>query len=153
MDFSELRLGELLERVAERGPGPAGGAALAATIALAAALAELAGAAMHGLRERALALAQEDVEAYAAFMREGTPETRERTIEVPLRLVEAAAEVARAAGTCAARAAPPLNADASVAARLATAAAHAAADLVAANVGDVDDERVVRARAAADALA
>jgi formiminotetrahydrofolate cyclodeaminase len=101
--LNELRVGDLLAALGERTPTPASGAATALTAALAAALAELAGRFAGDeeavIRAKALVtvlveLADEDAEAYTAFMAERTAETRARIIEVPERIAAHADEVA-----------------------------------------------------------
>jgi formiminotetrahydrofolate cyclodeaminase len=76
-----------------------------------------------------------------------------RAAEPPLRIVEAATDVAQLAVAVARNGNPGLRADAAAAAALAAAAARAAAELVAVNLtASEDDRRVVQARAlAADA--
>jgi formiminotetrahydrofolate cyclodeaminase len=136
---------ELLDRIGERTPAPASGSAAALTGALAAALAELAArfsddgealARAQVLRARLLALADEDAEAYAAFMRTRSDEDRSRTIDVPLAIGAAAEEVAGLGERLAARGNPSVAGDALVAAELARAAARSAAVLVRLNRGD-----------------
>jgi formiminotetrahydrofolate cyclodeaminase len=68
------------------------------------------------------------------------------TIEIPLEIVRAAAEVAALAEQSASHGNQKLRADAVVAAMLASAAAEAAAFLVAVNLGDVADARLEEAR-------
>jgi formiminotetrahydrofolate cyclodeaminase len=101
--LNELRVSELLAALGERTPTPASGAATALTAALAAALAELAGRFAGDeeavIRAKALVtvlveLADDDAEAYTAFMAERTAETRARIIEVPERIATHADEVA-----------------------------------------------------------
>src|SRR5690348_8925594 len=85
-------IGAFLDALGARTPAPASGAAAAVTGALGAALAELA-ARLAGdeaavaealtLRTRLVALADEDSEAYTAFLRERSEEARQRTIAVP----------------------------------------------------------------------
>src|SRR5262249_28410779 len=108
-------------------------AAAAVTGALGAALAELASrlakddAAVErarALQARLLELADEDGEAYTAFLHERTDETRARTIEVPRAIAAAADEVGELADELAGRLAFPLVGDAESAAALARAAAN-----------------------------
>src|SRR5436305_2638264 len=87
--LSDLTVGEFLAALGERTPAPASGAATALTAALAAALVELSGrfADDEGTIVRAKALwarlaelADEDSEAYRAFMADRNAETRARII-------------------------------------------------------------------------
>jgi formiminotetrahydrofolate cyclodeaminase len=106
MALTESTVGEVLAALGERTPAPASGAATALTAAFAAALVELA-ARFAGddesvvraktLWSRLAELADEDVDAYTAFMHERTPETRARITAVPEEIAahaEAAAELA-----------------------------------------------------------
>jgi formiminotetrahydrofolate cyclodeaminase len=77
---------------------------------------------------------------------------RERTIEVPLDIVRSAAEVVGLADQLASHGNPNLRADAVVAAILATAAAESAAMLIAVNVEDKDDVRLLEAQKLARSL-
>ncbi len=156
--MQESSLAEFLDDVAAPTPAPASGAAAAVTAAMAAALAELTaglsedgdGAARaRGLRERSLALAEEDAEAYLRFVRTRESWARERTIDVPLEIAETAGEVARLAARLAEASRASFRGDAEVARLLARAAAEAAARLVEINVGSAaGDDRLRRARAA-----
>jgi formiminotetrahydrofolate cyclodeaminase len=94
-----MTVDEFLEALGARTPAPASGAAAALTGAMAAALAELAArfagddAAVEEarrLRARLVALADEDAEAYAAFMETKSDEARARIVEVPLAIAETA---------------------------------------------------------------
>ena len=103
------------------------------------------------LRLRAEELIEEDSQAYLAFveaMRVGVDVkvAKARTIEIPLEIVRAAAEVAALAEQSASLGNPKLRADAVVAAMLGSSAAEAAAYLVAVNVGETADVRVDEAR-------
>src|ERR1700761_6343516 len=101
--LSEQRVGEFLAALGERTPTPASGAAAALTGALAAALVELA-ARFAGDEEtvvrakahwsRLAELADEDAEAYTAFMAARTDENRARIVAVPEEIAAAADEVA-----------------------------------------------------------
>src|SRR2546429_8125164 len=82
--LSEQPIGEFLTALGERTPAPASGAATALTAALAAALVELAGrfagdeasvVRAKGLWSRLTELADEDSEAYIAFMADRNDET------------------------------------------------------------------------------
>jgi formiminotetrahydrofolate cyclodeaminase len=134
-----MRLDELLAAVAAPTPAPASGTAAALAGALAAGLAALAagvsgdeaGAAQaNGLRERLAELAEEDAAAYTAFVRERTPDTCARIVEVP----EAIAAAARAVGELGLRLAdggkPSVRGDALAAVDLARGAEQAARRLV-----------------------
>src|SRR4029077_18560164 len=103
------------------------------------------------LRLRAEELIEEDSLAYLAFMeamRAGVDvaSAQARTIEIPLEIVRAAAEVAELAERSASLGNPKLRADAVVAARLAAAAAESAAYLVGVNLGETADVRLDEAR-------
>src|SRR5436305_4086260 len=101
--LSEQRVGEFLSALGARTPSPASGAATALTAALAAALTELA-ARFAGdedavLRAKAavarlVQLADEDAEAYTAFMADRNEATRARIIAVPEEIAECADEIA-----------------------------------------------------------
>jgi formiminotetrahydrofolate cyclodeaminase len=134
---------------------PASGAATAVTGALAAGLAELTarfaddgesfGEAVR-LRERLLALADEDAVAYLEFMDTRSDEARDRTIDVPLEIAERAADVTRLARRLASSASGSVAGDAEVAVLLAGTAVAAAARLVELNLRGKDDPRAARAR-------
>ena len=145
MTLASLPLSEVLARLGERTPAPASGSAAALTGAVAAALVELAArfsedekalARAQELGTRLVALADEDARAYADFMRTRSDEDRSRTIDVPLAVVEAAAETAALAERLAEHGRPSVAGDALVAAELAHAAARGAARLVELNRGD-----------------
>lgn len=122
----------------------AAGPALAATLGLAAGLAELA-ATVSGLDELAIRaralrdevepLGAEDAEAYAAFLR-GEPGARTRTIAIPARLTELASQIEALCVLAAERGKPSLRGDAEAGVLLAEAARKAAANLVAINTRD-----------------
>jgi formiminotetrahydrofolate cyclodeaminase len=167
--YLELRLGELLESVTERG-GPGAGAIAAVQAAAAAALVELAaratetetwadaaGAAAQArkLRERLVPLARQDAEAYQAAVAKlkeraddfALGEALARAADVPLEIADHAENVSALAADAAAHANPDLRADAAAAAALALGAAWAAAKLVEINLGmHEDDPRLARAR-------
>ena len=103
------------------------------------------------LRLRAEELVEEDSLAYLAYVeavRSGqhVPDAKARTVETPLEIVRAAAEVAALAEESASSGNPRLRADAVVAVMLASAAAEAAAFLVAVNLGETADARLEEAR-------
>jgi methenyltetrahydrofolate cyclohydrolase len=112
------------------------------------------------LRDRLLALAGQDARAYdralTALERRdsGLARALARAAEVPLAIVESAADVALLALEATERADGSARADAAAAASLAAGAARAAAKLVEVNLGTVEnDERLARADRAADAAA
>jgi hypothetical protein len=136
---------------------PAGPAAAAAA-ALAAGLAELTASVVgdaqiaaraSALRRRAEVLGPADAEAYSAYLADPGERTRGRTIAVPLRISQLAAETAELAVRAAEAARSPVAADAAAGAVLARAAAEIGALLVTANAGR-DDPRVARASASAE---
>ena len=128
-------MGEFLAALGERTPTPASGAATALTAALAAALVELAGRfagdepsviRAKALWSRLAELADEDAEAYEAFMAERTEATRARIIAVPEEIAAAADEVAALAEHVKAQLRTSVVGDAEAAAELARAAARVA---------------------------
>ncbi len=129
---SRQPVGEFLAALGARTPAPASGAAAALTAAMGAALAELAarfaGDEAAAVRARALverleALADEDAEAYAAFMAARSDETRRRTIEVPEEIAACADEAAAIAERLAGELRTSVAGDAESGAALARAAA------------------------------
>jgi formiminotetrahydrofolate cyclodeaminase len=133
--LNELRVGEFLAALGERTPTPASGAATALTGALAAALAELAGRfagdeesviRAKALVTRLVELADEDAEAYTAFMADRSDETRARIIEVPQQIALHADEVAELAERVRAQLTSSVAGDAEAAVELARAAARVA---------------------------
>ena len=133
--LNELRVGELLAALSERTPAPASGAATALTAALAAALVELAGrfagdeeavTRAKALVTRLVELADEDVEAYTAFMAERNDATRARIIEVPEQVAAHADEVAELGERVGAELSSSVAGDAEAAVELARAAARVA---------------------------
>jgi formiminotetrahydrofolate cyclodeaminase len=146
-----------LDALGARTPAPASGSGAALTGAIAAALAELAarfsddGAAtarLVELRARLVALADDDAEAYTAFMRTRSDTDRSRTIDVPLAIAEAASEVAVLARTLAEYGNPRVAGDAEAGAELAAAVTRVGARLVEINLGGSADPRLERADAA-----
>ena len=110
------------------------------------------------LRDRLLALAGQDVRAYEKALTalerrdSGLARALDRAAEVPLKIAETVADVAQLAAEAAEAADGAARADASAAAALASGAARAAVRLVEVNLVTVeDDERLGRARRAADA--
>jgi formiminotetrahydrofolate cyclodeaminase len=146
-----------LDALGARTPAPASGSGAAVTGAIAAALAELAArfsdepeaaAQLVDLRGQLLELADEDEEAYTAFMRTRSDADRDRTIDVPLAIAEAAAEVSFLARALAEGGNPRVEGDADAAVELAGAVTRVGALLVEINVAGADDPRLERARAA-----
>jgi formiminotetrahydrofolate cyclodeaminase len=133
--LSELRVGELLAALGERTPAPASGAATALTGALAGALTELAARFAEDedavVRARAamlrlVALADEDGEAYTAFMADRNDETRARIVDVPEEIAARADELAELAAAVRAQLTSSVAGDAEAAIELARAAGRAA---------------------------
>jgi formiminotetrahydrofolate cyclodeaminase len=133
--LNELRVGEFLAALGERTPTPASGAATALTGALAAALTELAGRfagdeeaviGAKALVTQLLELADDDAEAYTAFMAARSDETRARIIQVPQQIALHADEVAELAEHVGAQLTSSVAGDAEAAAELARAAARVA---------------------------
>lgn len=115
----------------------------------------------HALRVKSFELIEEDAQAYLAFVevlhaakdhdraesQEAVGTAHARTIDVPLRMTRAAAEVAELAVQVAQNGNPNLRADAVVAATLAAAAAESGLTLIEVNLGDAaDDARLAVAR-------
>jgi formiminotetrahydrofolate cyclodeaminase len=153
----EETVGSYLDALGARTPAPASGSGAAVTGAIGAALAELAARfsdereaadRLVDLRTRLLELADEDAEAYTAFMRTKSEEDRDRTIDIPLAIAEAASEAASLGRTLAESGNPRVAGDAEAGFLLAAAAAQVGVRLVEINLGDVDDPRLGRARAA-----
>ena len=133
--LNELRVGEFLAALGERTPTPASGAATALTGALAAALTELAGRfagdeeaviGAKALVTQLLELADDDAEAYTAFMAARSDETRARIIQVPQQIALHADEVAELAERVRAQLTSSVAGDAEAAVELARAAARVA---------------------------
>ncbi len=174
--FDNRPVGEVLAELASAAASPAAGVATALACAEAAALVELTadlaanrmasedtetevrlrelGRRARRSRERALAAAGEDSDAYSRVMDAADAAARaqalERANEPPLAVAEAAAEVAESGAEIAAAGEWPFTPDAVVATKLAAAAAVGAFELVAANLGAGDDPRLARARQAAE---
>jgi len=149
------RLNYLLEKIASKEPAPASGSACAAVVAAAAALVEKSarlshkqweGAAgalerAHALRLESFGLIEEDSQAYLAFVdavrsQNEVAAAHARTVDVPLRMIRAASEVAELAVQVAQHGNPNLRADAVVGANLAAAAAESGLILIEVNLGD-----------------
>jgi formiminotetrahydrofolate cyclodeaminase len=135
LTLSEQRVGDLLAALGERTPAPASGVATALTAALAAALVELAGrfaedepsvVRAKALWSRLSELADEDSDAYAAFMADRNAETRARIIAVPEEIAACADEIADLAERVRGRLQSSVAGDAEAAGELARAAARVA---------------------------
>jgi formiminotetrahydrofolate cyclodeaminase len=135
MSLSERPVGEFLAALGERTPTPASGAATALTAALAAALVELAGrfagdeeavVRAKALWSRLAELADEDAEAYEAFMASRSEANRARIIEVPEEIAACADEAAALADRVRDRLRTSVVGDAEAAGELARAAARVA---------------------------
>lgn len=132
MSLSQLRVGELLAALGERTPTPASGAATALTGAIAAALVELAGrfagdeeavVRAKELASRLAKLADDDGDAFAAFMAERSDANRARIVAVPEEIAACADEVAVLAERVGAQLQSSVVGDARAAAELGRAAA------------------------------
>ena len=141
--LSELKVGEFLAALGERTPSPASGAATALTAALAAALVELAGrfagdeesvVRAKTLWSRLSELADEDSEAYAAFMADRNEENRARIVGVPEEIALCADEIAALAEHVRSQLKTSVVGDAEAAAELARAAARVARRLAELNL-------------------
>ncbi|HEY2374119.1 MAG TPA: cyclodeaminase/cyclohydrolase family protein [Gaiellaceae bacterium] len=141
--LNELRVGEFLAALGERTPTPASGAATALTGALAAGLTELAArfagdedavARAKAAVTRLVELADEDAEAYAAFMADRNETTRARIIAVPEEIAARADEVAELAERVRGQLQSSVAGDAEAAVELAHAAAKVARRLAELNV-------------------
>jgi formiminotetrahydrofolate cyclodeaminase len=158
-------LGYLLSKIASPAPAPASGSAVAAVVAAAAALVQKVArlsarkwpeasethARAERLRLQSEELIEQDADAYVAFMEavrsgEGVAGAQARTVQIPLEIARAAADVAELAERSASLGNPKLRPDAVVAGMLAAAAAESAAYLVGVNVGETADVRWDEAR-------
>jgi formiminotetrahydrofolate cyclodeaminase len=165
MALLDLRVNEFLDEVASANKTPGGGSVAAlVTAAAAGLLAKVARASSETwpdargvaaqaetLRDRVAPIAQVDADEYdAALQARGDFEVGRayaRAAEPPLRIAEAAVDVALLSVTVAQLGDQSLRADAVTAAALAAGAARAAAELVAVNLTtSAEDERVLRAR-------
>jgi formiminotetrahydrofolate cyclodeaminase len=182
--YRELTVGAFLAAVAAPEPAPGGGGAAAVTTALGAGLVAMAArfsrsrigdadeiaVRADALRERALALADDDAAAYLRVLEayrlpkdaggrsERIKDALEHACAVPLQIAEGAAEVATLAADIGTRGNPNLTGDAATAAHLAVAATRSATGLALINVrlGDLGPGPVERAGdlvAAAEAAA
>ena len=106
----------------------------------------------HAIRVESFALIEEDAQAFLAFIEAVRSEkdvdaAHARTVDVPLRMTRAAAEVAELAVQLASHGNPNLRADAVVAATLAAAAAESGLTLISVNLGDAkNDPRLALAK-------
>jgi formiminotetrahydrofolate cyclodeaminase len=141
--LNELRVAEFLAALGERTPAPASGAATALTGALAAALTELAArfaedeeavVRAKAATMRLVELADEDSEAYTAFMADRNAETRARIVAVPEEIAARADEVAELARAVRAQLSSSVAGDAEAAIELAEAASRVARRLAALNL-------------------
>jgi formiminotetrahydrofolate cyclodeaminase len=137
MRLSQLQVAELLAALGARTPAPASGAAAALTGALGAALVELAArfasdqesaTSANALAARLAELADEDGDAYSAYMAERrnaarSDAARARTIAVPLEVADCADRVAALGAHVRAQLASAVAADAEAGEALARAAA------------------------------
>ena len=139
MVYVSLSVEELLDLLGAATPTPASGTAAAIVGALAASLAELAAGVSgdegavseaRSLRGRFSVLADEDAEAYTAFLVSRSNEARVRIVEVPQAIAAAAGEVAALGRRLAREGKPSVSGDALAAVDLAEGAAGAAARLV-----------------------
>ena len=96
---------------------------------------ETTAARAEALAARLAQLADEDVEAYTAFMQSRTDETRSRIIAVPKAIAAAADETATLAARVREKVSPSVAGDADAAAEFAGAASRVAQRLVAVNEG------------------
>lgn len=173
--LGSLPTGRLHDVLAEAGPGPAGGSAAALATTMASGLVRLVARVSHdwdegpgiaaqaaALGDRSLVLADEDHIAYAHALEQLRSPERDaalgmalrRAAEVPLRIAEAAADVAALAALAARDGDDSVRGDAWAAATLAEAASTAAALLVHVNLATrPDDDLSLRADAAARAAA
>ena len=180
-EFASRRVREAFDALASRQERAAAGVACAMTGAMAAGLVELSSELAAGrlsgegggddqvkrmreisgrcaeLREQLTTVADEDVAVYgevAGAAEAARDDALSRASDPPLRVAEAAGEIAVAAAETVDAGDWPFTADARVAGGLAASAARGAAELVAANLGELpDDPRTDRARAAAERAA
>jgi methenyltetrahydrofolate cyclohydrolase len=158
-------LDTLLEAIASREPAPASGSAAAAVLATAAALVQKVAklsvkkwpdaSRVHDraaeLRSTSEELVEHDSVAYLAFVAAvkagvDVDAARDETIDVPLRIVRSASELAGLARQLANHGNPRLRDDAVAAEILAAAAAETAAFLVMVNVSATGDPRRIEAQ-------
>ena len=179
-DLLDTPVRDLLEDLRSEALAPGSGAAAALTAALAASVVEMCARATPGetlrgaaaqagaLRRRVGPLAELDTLAYAESLAAlhlperlesevrnmAIRDTLARAAAVPLAIAEASSDVALLAAEVAERCEPALRADAVAAAQLAEGAARASAELVAVNLGVLEeDERLELARTLATSAA
>jgi formiminotetrahydrofolate cyclodeaminase len=167
--FEQLSIGELLDAFGTTRGAPAGGSAAALSVAIAAAVVEMAARASGSvwpqaggavaqataLRSRAVQLAELDALAYDAAVGalraapgESLGPALARAAAVPLQIAHAAADCAQLACDVAEHGDPDVSADAIVSAHLASAATRGAAALVDVNLATIEgDPRAVEASA------
>jgi formiminotetrahydrofolate cyclodeaminase len=163
--FLDGGLKEFLDAVPARTPAPGGGAVAAVVLSLAAGLtamaarfapddwtrrAEVVGRAEE-LRARAEPLADQDAEAYGAFLVARTNENAEWIVAIPFELATLAAEVAELAAAVATEGNPNVSGDAAAGAELAAAVGSIAARLVEINARGGDPRAAESRRLAAAA--
>lgn len=173
--LGSMPVSRLHDVLAEVGPGPAGGSAAALATTMASGLVRLVARVSHdwedapgiaaqaaALGDRSLVLADDDHRAYAHALEQLRSTDHDATLgkalrraaQVPLRIAEAAADVAALAALAAHEGADAVRADAWAAATLAEAASAAAARLVHVNLATrPDDDLCTRADLAAQAAA
>jgi formiminotetrahydrofolate cyclodeaminase len=143
MAYASRTIEQFLDELGAATPAPASGTATALAAALGAALVELAAGVSkddsaveraRSLRARLVELADEDAEAYAAFLRTRSDADRERTIEVPRELGRVAEQVAALGQEIAEHGKASVLGDALSGAELARAAVRNAAQLVEINL-------------------
>ena len=164
---SGITLDAFLDALEAPAPSPCGGTAAAVSAAMAAALVAMVGrgsetwpdgagiaAQAKALRTRLMILGEDDATVFGQVLvtmrdRSGTPAQRDfalgaalvRAAEVPLRIGEAAADVAELAALAAIEGAPHLRPDAAAAAVIAEAAVRAATHLVEINLAVIPGDR------------
>ena len=173
--LGSMPVSRLHDVLAEVGPGPAGGSAAALATTMASGLVRLVARVSHdwedapgiaaqaaALGDRSLVLADDDHRAYAHALEQLRSTDHDATLgkalrraaQVPLRIAEAAADVAALAALAAHEGADAVRADAWAAATLAEAASAAAARLVHVNLATrPDDDLCTRADQTAQAAA
>jgi methenyltetrahydrofolate cyclohydrolase len=167
----DLRVADLLDAVAAREPAPGGGAVAALAAALAAGLvsmvtrfSETGAERPEELRAAAAVLADADAAAYDGYLRAARSArvsgdraaaraALDAATDVPLAVLDVAAEVARLAVAVAADGNQRLRGDATAAVLVASAAAEIAAVLVRENVGAGDPRAALAVARAADVRA
>ena len=167
----DLRVADLLDAVAAREPAPGGGAVAALAAALAAGLVSMADRIYETSAERpeelraaAAVLADADAVAYDGYLRAARSARAsgdraaaraalDAATDVPLAVLDVAAEVSQLAAAVTADGNQRLRGDATAAVLMASAAAEIAAVLVRENVGATDPRAVSAAARAAEVRA